>query len=378
MIACGGKDKKIRVQEKLERRILHGLACEWENALYLLSPCHRKLMKKPLFSLGDLKKKLGYWSGEKHEIRLSRDFVLNHSWLAVREVVLHETAHQFAETVLRPNGEAPHGPAFQEACGLLRVDPRASKNYGSLDDRFAPGPLSVEDKILLRVKKLMALAESRNHHEAEAAMTKAHELISKYNVSLISNDRARQFRSLLIGSPALYHTRDEYCLAGLLQDFYFVQGIWVPVYVVEKGRMGKVLEISGTVSNIQIADYVHCFVKNFIHCRWLEYNEGKRLNRYRRTDFAVGIVKGFRSKLESRQKGLNDEKSELALIELKDPLLPEYMKFRYPRTVRFRRGVSSPDEKVIEDGVNCGKKLVISKGIAEKAKNPGGLISNKP
>ncbi len=372
------KSKKIIVQEELERRILHGLASEWENALYVLSPRHRQLMKKPLFSLWNLKKKLGCWSGEKHEICLSRDFVLNCSWGAVREVLLHETAHQFAETVLGAEGETPHGPAFQEACRLLRADPAASKNYGCMGDHSPSENFRAEDKILLRVKKLMALAGSRNPHEAEAAMAKAHELILKYNITLISNETARNFRSRVIGAPALRHTRDEYRIAGLLQDFYFVQGIWISAYVLEKGRMGRVLEISGTAGNVQIADYVYSCMKNFIHSQWIEYNEGGRLSRYRRTDFAAGVVRGFRSKLECRHEGLKNEISKSALIEMKDPLLREYMKFRYPHTACFSRRVANTDQKVIEDGVNRGKKLLISKGIEEKEKNMGRLISAGP
>jgi len=94
------KSNEILIQEEIERRILHGLACEWEEALWVLDSPYEELMRKPLFSLGDMKSKLGEWSREKREICLSRNLVLNHSWDAVREVLLHEMAHQFADEVL--------------------------------------------------------------------------------------------------------------------------------------------------------------------------------------------------------------------------------------------------------------------------------------
>ncbi len=67
----------------------------------------------------------------------------------------------------------------------------------------------------------------------------------------------------------------------------------------KKGKMGRVLEISGVVQNLKIAEYVHDFIGQFIDAQWRKYNQGKRLNRYRKTDFAVGIIEGFRDKLES-------------------------------------------------------------------------------
>ena len=192
------RQKEISIQEEMERHILHGLSCEWDEARCQLSPKHQERFRKPFFSLGDMKRKWGYWHSEKREICLNRNLVLEHSWASVREVLLHELAHQFAEEVLRADGEPPHGPTFERACYLLRANPRASGNYRALDERILQGSASPEDKFLVRVKKLMALAQSKNQHEAEAAMAKAHELIKRYNVDLLGRDESRYFVSLAV------------------------------------------------------------------------------------------------------------------------------------------------------------------------------------
>ncbi|MBW1802418.1 MAG: DUF2786 domain-containing protein, partial [Deltaproteobacteria bacterium] len=75
------------IQEELERRILHGLSCEWESARWILGPFDREKLRKPLFSIREMNSKWGYWSEEKNEICLSRNLVLNHSWDAVREIL---------------------------------------------------------------------------------------------------------------------------------------------------------------------------------------------------------------------------------------------------------------------------------------------------
>ena len=226
--------------------------------------------------------------------------------------------------------------------------------------------MAPRDKIMIRVKKLLALAESPNRNEAEAAMTKAHELIAKYHVAILSQDNRREFISVFLGKPALRHRREEYHLSRLIQDFYFVQGIWIPAYVIDKGKMGRVLEISGTIHYVRIAHYVYDFMVNFIHSQWNEYNKEKRFPLNRKTDFAVGIIEGFRSRLERQKKSQTRRKEPAALVERKDPLLVEYMKYKYPHTSTFRRNAALEDRKIRKDGIQVGQNLVISKGIMEK------------
>ncbi len=364
------------ISEKLERRIVHGLYCEWKTALYMLKPEFRTRMKIPLFSLSDMKKRLGYWSTQKREISLSRSFVLNHPWDSVRDVLLHEMAHQFASEVLNAHGEPAHGSKFKEACHLLRANPKASGNYKTIRDEISEGSSDAEDRILLRIQKLMALAESPNDHEADAAMAKSRELITKYNIDLLQTNQQRDYKTFFIGTPSLRHFREEYHLADLLVTFYFVRGIWVSAYVIGKGKMGKVLEISGTPKNLKIAEYVYEFVKHFISSRWKEYNTGKGYNRYRKTDFAVGIISGFRQKLEHQDSDGKISK-RFSLVNVNDPSLQSYFDYRYPHTQRLTRRSSIPHDEIMKDGMALGRKMVISKGIAEPSSDRTFLLEGR-
>jgi hypothetical protein len=320
----------------------------------------------PLFSLSDREKWLGFWSTEKREISLSRSFVLNHPWDSVREVLLHEMAHQYAIEVLNAHDEPAHGPKFKEACHLLRANPKASGNYKTMREEILEGSSGSEDRIMLRIQKLMALAESSNHHEADAAMAKSRELIKKYNINFLKNNQNRNYKTIFIGKPLLRHFREEYHLADLLITFYFVHGIWVPAYVVNKGKMGKALEISGTPKNLKIAEYVYEFVKNFISSKWKEYNKGKGYNRYRKTDFAVGIISGFRQKLEKQDRA-GEVSQNYSLVAMTDPMLQAYFDYRYPHTRSLTRRNLMQNPEVIADGTEAGRKLVISKGITKSS-----------
>jgi hypothetical protein len=363
MNPLGDSPERPRDAER-ERVLLYGLACEWETALGGLPREDRSGMRTPLFRLEDMKTRWGTWTRDRREICLSRDLVFGHSWDSVREVLLHETAHQMADEVLGGAREPPHGPSFRKACSMLRANPGACGRCLPLDDRVDAEPADSGDPALSRVRKLLALAESPNRHEAESAMAKAHELMEKNNLDPLEREERRSFLSLFLGRPALRHGREDYALALLLQDFYFVRGIWVPAFVLEKGKMGRVLEVSGTPKNVRIAAYVHDYVRRTAESRWTDYNRDKGLNRYRKTDFVLGILRGFRCKMESgKRSGPGGPGPGKAVVRVPDPALDQYVLLRYPRvSLLYRRGAAE-DSAVRADGEREGKELVIHPGI---------------
>ena len=367
------KNSAIEIQESLEHRILHGLSCEWDTALWVLPSSYDDQMRKPLFAIQDMKARWGYWSGKNREIVMSRSLVLEHAWNAVRQVLKHEMAHQFAEEVLGAPNEPPHGAGFKKACYHLRADPAASGNFRLLDERVLKDSKNHEDKMMVRIKKLMSLAQSRNQHEAEAAMAKAHELVDKYNIDLVRLEKDRAFVSIFLGKPMLRRFREEHRLASLLGEFYYVYVLWVSTYVMDKGKMGRVLEISGTDKNVQIAGYVYDFVNRFIESQWREYNRKRGLNRYRRTDFALGVLEGFEQKLNN-QSEQRASATGYGIIKVEDPLLKKYTTHRYPHIFTNRGKPLRLDAKVRDAGEKVGQKLVISKGIHQKGKNKGLLL----
>ena len=353
--------------EDLERVLLHGLCCEWKTKASELRPSERKGFSQPLFAIRDLKSKWGYWSSEKKEISLSANLVYNHSWGAVREVLFHEMAHQYAEQVLHARHEPPHGPSFRRACHALRANPKASAGHPLLDQRLSEDLGDGEPKILSRIRKLTALGQSENPFEAQAAMAKAHELLRNHRLDGCAGPEGEDFISALVGRPALRHSQDHYALSSLLQDFYFVLGVWIPVYALDRARMGTVLEITGRVHNVKTACYVHDFVTRFIKARWEDYGGPGRLNRHRKIDFSLGILEGFRKKLEGGAGAGKTPGGSLSLVALKDKELEKQVAYRYPHLRRTRGRPVRRDAKVIRDGIDVGRNLVIHRGIEERA-----------
>jgi hypothetical protein len=222
------------------------------------------------------------------------------------------------------------------------------------------------DRIMIRIRKLLALGESGNRHEAESALSKARHLIRKFNVDLSSTDPDSDFISVFVGEPRLRHRREDYTLARLLVDEFSVFGIWINAYVLDRGKMGRVFEISGRPVHVKTAVYAWHFITRHIDRAWAEYNLDKGLNRSRKTDFATGLIGGFKSTLSEAnaetQKKDRIQDPTLPVVQ-SDPALDIYVAERYPRITRFRRPGIRYDAGVTRDGNEAGRKLNLPKGL---------------
>jgi hypothetical protein len=347
----------------LEREgcILRGLACEWECARRMLEPENARRLRRPLFALDDAASRWGAWSADRCEIRLSRALVHHHPWDAVREVLFHEMAHQLADELFDARGETAHGPKFLKACGLLGANPRASGNLALPTEQVHRAASHVADRSADRIRKLLALAGSSNPHEADAAMLKAHQLMARVNAEAGVAGPPREFLSIFVGRPALRHSRTHYHLAALLRDFYFVLPIWVPAYVLDKSRMGRALEISGTAFNLRTAAYVYAFIQRVIAAEWERWASISVAGRQGAGAFGVGVVEGFRARLQAARKGPGrGRRSPFALVPAGDPALADYFKGRYPHTARVGRAAARLHRRALNAGRQVGNRLVLS------------------
>src|SRR5262249_50986261 len=138
----------------------------------------------------------------------------------------------------------------------------------------APGER--EARVLGRIAKLLALAQSQNRHEAEAAMARAQELMLKHNLEAPPRHGAYGFRHL--GAPTGRISEAERTLANLLGDHFFVEVIWVPVWRARQGKRGSVLEVCGTAVNLEMAAYVYDFLMATADRLWDDYKRAQRLS----------------------------------------------------------------------------------------------------
>ena len=344
---------------ELERTLVRELVLEWRrvNAAHF-----KEALVAPAIALVHARAQLGRWHGATRTLEISRPLVLAHPWGAVVEVLKHEMAHQYVDEVLQAHGETAHGKAFRDVCARFAIDAAASG---------VPAASAASDartRVIERVARLLALAESPNAHEAEAAMAAAQRLMLKYNVELAAGARAYGFRHL--GAPSGRIGEDERVLASILAKHFFVEVIWVPVYRAREGKRGSVLEICGTPENLEMAEYAHAFLRHTARELWEEHKKksGERSNRDRRT-FLAGVMTGFADKLGTQARKSAAE----GLVWVGDGDLHRYYRVRHPHIRNVRYGGQRRTE-AFASGKEAGKRIVLKKPIAGAATDRGRLL----
>jgi hypothetical protein len=276
----------------------------------------------------------------------------------VVEVLKHEMAHQYADEVLGARGETAHGAAFRRGCELLGIDPAAS----GLPDQVGPIP-DEEARVLGRIAKLLALAESPERHEAEAATREAQRLMLKYNVEAAQAGRRGAYAFRHLGAPTGRLQAHERLLASILGSHFFVEPIWVSVHRPLEGKSGTVLEVCGTPANLEMATHVHDFLLRTAERLWREHkrSSGERTDRMRRS-YLAGVMKGFDQKLDAQAR----ENRREGLVWVGDAGLKEYFDARYPRRQSVRSsGRAHPDAYAA--GQRAGRSIVLHRPVTGAA-----------
>ncbi len=310
-------------------------------------------LRRPALELSDSTQRLGRWVRFPRTLELSRSLLTERGWGTVLEVLKHEMAHQFVDEVLERTDETAHGPAFQDVCAARGIDPRAS---GVPDS--APSP--TETRALERVAKLLALAESPNEHEAHAATLAAQKLMLKYNIDQVTMGRPRGYAFRHLGRPTGRVGEASRILATLLDDHFFVEAIWVPVWRPLEGKRGTVLEVCGTPENLELAEYTYSFLTHTAEQLWQEHQrrQGTRRNQGRR-QFLAGVMAGFREQLNQQQQ----RHRQTGLVYVGDPQLSGFFRQRHPR-VRWTRHGGSQRTREFAEGQAAGRRIVLHRGMS--------------
>ncbi len=352
--------RAARLSIELERLALAAIVRTYDD---LNGTFFRWQLKNPGFELVSDTSRLGRWVGAARLIELARTLLLEHGWGTLVEVLKHEMAHQFVDEVLGETHETSHGPAFRRVCEERGFDARASglPTASDTSDDHA--------RLLDRIAKLLALAESPNEHEAQAAMSAAQRLMLKYNVDAVSSGIRQRYTYRHLGKPSGRIQESQRILAAVLGEFFFVNVIWVPVWRALEGRRGTVLEVCGSLANVELAEYVHAFLNHTATRLWREHKRRQKLNHDSgHHSYLSGVMSGFRDKLAQEQRTRNKE----GLIWLGDPELSKFLRERHPR-VRHTSYRAHGDRTAYAEGRAAGRTIVLHRGV-----NAGPSANGKP
>lgn len=349
-----------RVRERLHGAWLRRLRHEWRE---INEERLGHAMLPPLFIIDQGDGRLGRWSARERLIGIAEHHIWEHAWDEVLDTLRHEMAHQYVHEILGAGDERPHGGAFSHACELLGIEPGASGRPAGPGDARA-------DRILARVRKLLALAASANVHEAEAAMAKANTLLLRYNLELPADGEHPGYAARRVGASAAALPLHWKQVATLLDGYFFVECIWVGCYNARRDRMERNLELCGTPANLDFAAYVHDFLHREVERLWgLHRPAHPGPVRSRKREFVCGVLEGLSARLEA-ERGHNRERG---LIWVGDPGLDGYFADRHPRVRRLGSG-GVRMTGAYHAGEEEGRRLTIHKPVREGRGSGGRLL----
>lgn len=343
--------------DHLHNAWLHQLRYEWQKINRDLLASR---LKMPMLVIDKSTARLGYWQESTRLIGIAEKHIWDQPWAEVVETLKHEIAHQYAHQVLGATRETAHGPLFAQACAQLGIAPEATAKPTKHEPNEA-------DRILSKVRKLLALAESANPHEAQAAMATANTLLLRYNLELGHTQEPVGYSYVRVGRSAAALPIEWKLVGGILTQYFFVDCIWVSVFVAKMGRNERQLEMIGTPTNLELAHYVHDFLHNAADTLWQKAAKTGSVRGTRR-DFVSGLMLGFREKLKEERTG----NAARGLVWVGDPALQTYCNQRHPSTSSLSAtGVRHTQAHAA--GREAGQSLNLHRGM-HTAGNSGKLL----
>ncbi len=299
----------------------------------------------------------GEWDPVQREIRLSPDLVRHESWSLVMEVLRHEIAHMVAGDLLGGAEQTAHGQAFKLACGMLGISGHTP-------------PVHEEERgrLLRKVQKLLALGESPNHHEAEAAILKAHEICLRANIALQeASSEKRHYTQRPLGAPFLKAPTWTWVILNLLEEHWFVMYLRSYVLVPGEPMLGhptasqqSVILIHGTPENLDLAEYVYHFLINQGEIEWRQYRAASLRKGERRDHFLYGLYTGFAARIGAERRELERQH---ALVLKRDAVLEDFFDLLHPSVRRSKGRGLGLDQSTFAAGQAAGRQMQIRPGL---------------
>lgn len=299
--------------------------------------------------------RLGYFDSRTYELGLSKKLMTHAHDEVLKNVIRHELAHFMCYLLHGP--QVLHGEEFHRVCREFGWGPEVYSAYANIDlenSKVVSGSEKSE-RLLERLKKLLALASSDNIHERELATLKANQLLLEHNLELGQSQATTE--DVVYVKRVLEATRKsaKHMVIYEILKTFFVS----PVF--NHGRGIFYLEVIGDKISVELADYVAHFLDHELEVIWKEaQKENPKLKGVSsKNSFFKGVSKGYIEKIE-KQKSTMATGLELVAIEKN---VQKYLRIVYPRIGHSSLSAGLHQADAHSAGVSKGSNLSIKPAL---------------
>ena len=163
--------------------------------------------------------------------------------------------------------------------------------------------------------------------------------------------------------------------------------VYSELFNAEKAELHKTIELLGSIENVSFASHVYDFLMQRIEFLWKNYRKVSRAPGKLRKTYILGLLQGFREKLEKDEKKqsvsvrlsaeIGNYRTISSLVIAKDPGLPGFIAKRFPRLRKVQYGAPGIYcSSTYSAGKAEGGKIIIHKAVRQEDGNRGRLLSN--
>lgn len=216
-----------------------------------------------------------------------------------------------------------------------------------------------EEKIIDRVRKLLALSQSSNANEAALAAAKAQALLQHYNLELSQVQLKENFGPEYI--KKITQTKRQIWTKSLLEvlcSYNFCSS----VYVLGTGMCS----IVGEKHNIEVVEYLHTYlVRELVDMANKAYEEtdGRIPKITWKDSFFYGAIHSIRDRLEEQKQRFEQESNQTrSLVVVKDEELEAALRKFYPKVRK------APPKRIYANdgyakGRESGQRVLLQRAI---------------
>lgn len=359
------------VDSRLHAAWLSQLVREFEGICYQ----YRIDLKLPVLTISRSHTQLGSWSAADRRLSLSHFLISQHPWATTLQVLKHEMAHQICSE-LHGRDDVAHGQLFRQSCHRLGVDAVFQRAGADLRDGLltmdAASPATEPARqVIDKVRKLLALGQSDNEHEAALALQRAQQLLERHRLDFASLAEAEQLVHRTIDTRARSLPAHRKAICTLLEAGFGVRVICASLYDPQANCTNKTIELFGTEEAVAIAEHCCHFLENRLQVLWAKNRRRfSGSGRTARKSYFLGVLAGFREQLQAtapKQTTTMDSSINRLPALQAEARLDAFVAWRYPRLQRMRGRAMTMHGEAYRQAVADGRELTLHRPVDAEA-----------
>lgn len=235
----------------------------------------------------------------------------------------------------------------------------------------------MKNDILDKIKKLLALANSSNEHEAKVASARAQELLVKYNLTMQDVDNvSHKYTEEMVETGRKRAATEWKYIQSLLREFFFIEIVHTkkPIYTgdIAQDMFGPqgykfCYVMFGQPHNIEVAKYVRDFLTHAFKNSFKAYRKEHNAPAGSRQSYYYGLYQGLHEQLTQARQGVEQE---TGLVVVPDADLEKHINDVLSGALtKSQSRATLNDKQAAMAGYEQGKEMRIAKGLGGGSEN---------